>query len=142
MVCCRSVVLTARVDEVHQLTAIALNSVTIDCYNHTRSRAPPRRVDWLSHAWSPTRYALRIFSSHDNAGFSVEPRHPNADNYAVDDRYRLTIGNVSIEHDPGLYVCRVTAADTAGRQHDYQYQLSVAGERGSNYCGSKLRFKP
>jgi len=76
---------------VQQLTAIARNSVIINCYNYTESSTPPRRVEWLSNAWSRTHDPLRIFTSHSNPGFSVEPHHPNAENYAVDSQYRLTM---------------------------------------------------
>jgi len=112
---------------VAQRTAMALGSVTIDCYNLTTSDTAPRRVEWTSHAWSPTPDPLTIFRSDSNPDFSVESDHPNAVNYVVDRQYRLTIINVNIERDPGEYICRIIDAET-GDKHEHNYDLNVGGK--------------
>jgi hypothetical protein len=82
----------------------------------------PADVTWSDFVHNPDRNAILIYTARNG----LDSTHPNAVNYAVDEKtFTLTISNISPEKDPGNYICQSTVDGVA---HNLTYYLAIAGQ--------------
>lgn len=117
-----------------QVTALDEGTISLPCDAPRRrpgSQDPSADIEWVDLVHNSDVEPQLIFSSRNNPQFSIEGSHPNADNYAVDAAFTLTISNLRRGEDPGRYICRWGRAGQGQGQHRHisDYYLSIASER-------------
>jgi len=106
-------------DPVIDITAIAGGSVSLRCDISTSN---PPSVSWSDLVYNSDHNPQKIFLSENNVNRTIDVRHPNRNNYRVEEDYSLVINNCRLEEDPGQYVCQ---SRVDGKVLQLTYMLTV-----------------
>jgi len=104
-------------------SALADKSIALSCDllppSKQQSAEGGRVIEWTDLVHNSNPDPIRIFTSENNPSLAIDAAHPNKKNYAVDDKFTMTISSLQADEDAGDYICRIWVNGSVAVEQSY-----------------------